>query len=460
MHPTDYNDSFTKFRRAWAQGDLKAETVHAVPAAIEATTRLIAHHLVPAQKMIARVMHAKFRLDELAGKLGTKRGDYAATIDAMHPDTLRQMAYEINATIDDRLGQFAYDNLFWNKTIKDALHASVQSVGWNYGSLRLLLGGASDLRKLAKPDSYIGPLDKAGKLTDEKMSRLTDRLSYLITLNAVVGLAGATLQYAMTGEEPKELKDWFFPRTGRKNPDDSDERIAFPSYVKDEFSFASHPLQTAQHKLHPFWSMLSEIANNKDFYGTQVFDPDADIPTEAKQFMTYLGKSFLPYAVQGAAKNATTGQSAAMTALPFVGITPAPGDITKTAFQQYVADRYFDKMPQGARSQEQAERSQKFREAVMAVRAGKQPDTEGFTNGQMKALSRSASQELPEYRFTRLGLNEQIKAYERATDEERERYHLRDIISRRARTGLRGLPEDERWALEKKLDEIFSNTKR
>jgi hypothetical protein len=454
MHPTDYNDSFTKFRRAWTQGDLKAGTLHALPAALEATTRLIAHHLVPAQKMIARVMHAKFRLDELADRLGTKRGDYAATIDAMHPDTLRQMAYEINATIDDRLGQFAYDNLFWNKTVKDALHASVQSVGWNFGTLRLLLGGLADARKVAKPESYVAPLDKEGKLTDQKMSRLTDRLSYLITLNAVVALAGATLQYAMTGEAPKDAKDMFFPRTGRKNPDDSDERISFPSYVKDEWAFAHHPVTTAEHKLHPLFTRSVELLQNKDFYGTEIVDPEADVPTEAKQLLTYLGKSFLPYAVQGAAKNARAGSSAAMTALPFVGITPAPGDIARTPFQEYVAEHYFDTLPQGARTHEQAERSQKFRDAVMSVRAGDEADTNGFTSGQMRALSRAADQDLPAYRFGRLGLMQQIRAYEKASPEERSKYDLRGIMLHKLREKMARIPSEDQEEIREQLSKL------
>ena len=454
MHPTDYNDSFTKFMRAWRQGDLKTEVVHAVPAALEATTRLISHHLVPAQKMIARVMHAKFRLDELAKELGTGKGNYKATIDALNPDTMRQIAYEINATIDDRLGQFAYDNLFWNRTVRDALHAAVRSVGWNYGSLRLLFGGLSDIRKLANPEEYVAPLDKAGKLTDAKMSRLTDRLSYLITLNAVVAVMGATLQYAMTGEGPQELKDWFFPRTGRKNPDDSDERIAFPSYVKDEFALGANPLQTVQHKLHPFWSMLAEVARNKDFYGTQIVDPDAEMPEQARQFLKYLGKSFLPYAVQGAAKNASTGSSLAMTALPFVGITPAPGDITKTAFQQFVSERYFDSMPQGARSQAKADQSQKFRDTVMALRAGKEPDLSGFTTGQQQRLARAAQEELPAYQFSRLGFPDQIRAYERATPAEREKYDLYTRLTHNYGERVSNLPPDEQEPILAKLQRI------
>jgi hypothetical protein len=200
--------------------------------------------------------------------------------------------------------------------------------------------------------------------------------------------------------------------------------------------------------------MLAELAENKDYYGTQIFDPDASIPTEAKQFMTYLGKRFLPYAVQGAAKNAATGQSAVMTALPFIGITPAPGDITKSPFQQYVADKYFDKLPQGARTQEEADRSQKFREAVMAVRAGKEPDTTGFAPGQVKALSRAAEQELPEYRFTRLELPAQIKAYKKASAEERDKYHLREIMFHGIGRKIARLPPDEQQAVSEQLDAL------
>lgn len=364
------------------------------------------------------------------------------------------MANEINATIDDRLGQFAYDNLFLNKTLKDALHASVQSVGWNYGTLRLLLGGAADARKLAKPETYIAPLDKAGKLGAAQMSRLTDRLSYLVTLNAVVAMSGAALQYAMTGQAPSSAKDMFFPRTGRKNPDDSDERISFPSYVKDEWAFANHPVTTAEHKLHPIFTRAAELLQNKDFYGTEIVDPEADIPTETKELLTYLGKSFLPYAVQGAARNASTGASAAMTALPFVGVTPAPGDISKTPFQEFVADRYFDTLPRGARSQELAEHSRKFSEAVQALRAGQPADTEGFTPAEMKALSRAATEELPTYRFGRLGLVEQLRAYEKASPEERDRYRLRAIIFHNIREKVARLPEDERQSIHARLDVI------
>jgi hypothetical protein len=425
---TDYNNSLSTFRRALTQGNIKTAVVHAIPAAVESTTHLIAHNLVPAQKMTARVTLLKFALDGLADKLGKQKGDYAGIADAMHPDALRQIAGKINDDVDDRLGQFTYENTFMNKTVKDILHASTQSLGWNYGSLRLLLGGPKDLGNILHPEQIRGPLDKAGNIKDAKLSRVTGRLSYLLTMNAVVMTMGAMTQQALTGQGPQELKDYFYPRTGRKNADDSDERLTYPSYARDEFAFSHHPLQTAQHKLHPIWSMMAEMAENKDFFGTQIYDPNASIPKEAQQFLEYLGKSFMPYAVTGAQQNAKAGQSLAMSALPFIGITPAPGDVTKSQLQNFIAQHYYATLPQGARTQEQAESSAQFNQALAAKRRGEKPDTTGMTPAQLQRLQKLSGTTVPADRFKRLPLAAKLQAYEMATPAERRQYKLRETI--------------------------------
>jgi hypothetical protein len=48
-------------------------------------------------------------------------------------------------SVDNRMGQLVYDNLFWSKTFKDLAMASVRSVGWNLGTIRELGGGLVDL---------------------------------------------------------------------------------------------------------------------------------------------------------------------------------------------------------------------------------------------------------------------------------------------------------------------------
>jgi hypothetical protein len=464
MNAVDYNQSLAQYRQAFRQGDWRKAAQHAIPAAIESTTHHIAMNLVPAQKMTARIMLQKFELDKLADKLGKAKGDYAGIVDAMAPDALRQISRKINADVDDRLGQFAYENEFWNKTLKDAAHASVQSVGWNFGSARLLAGGIADVAKFKNPEKFRGPLDKAGTLTDQQMSRLTGRLSYLITLNAVVGTMGAMTQYLLTGKGPDESKDFFFPKTGRKNADGSDERLAFPSYVKDEYAISHHPLQTVQHKLHPSLSMLAEIATNKDFYGNQVYNPEDDIPTEAKQFMEYLGKAFLPYSLQGASKNASTGSSAAMTALPFVGITPAPSDVTHSAFQNYVREHY----PETAAGQkysnqtpEQAAQSQKFFDALNATRRGENPDLSALTpkdRGTIRFLTRPGYNPFAGH-FGKLSIQQQLHAYELATPEEREQYKLRQGLLKDSAAKLRALPEDQRQDVRKRLNAVVEQSR-
>jgi len=451
IHPSDLNDSFTKMLRAYDQGDKAGLAKNALPGLIEATSRLISHKLVPAQKMVARVMHAKFRLDEVADALGKRKGDYAGIVDAMNPDALREVAHEINSTIDDRLGQFAYDNLFWNKTFRDFLHATVQSVGWNFGTLRLLLGGLRDAKGLVAPGRYTTALDKAGKLENFQKSRLSDRLSYLITLNAVVGLAGATLQYAMTGEGPKEIKDFFFPRTGRKNRDGSDERLSFPSYVKDEYEFSHHPLTTLSHKIHPIFSKMIELGNNRDFYGTQIYDPDANIPQEVKDVLAYLGKSFTPYSVTGAMKAHDTGQSAMMTALPFIGITPAPGDITKSPFLKYVEDRYFEQQPR-AKTQAQADRSRQFADNLQALQSGSL-DTSHLSGKDLRKLENAARASVTQYRFGRLSLPQQVRAYELASPDERSEFGLQSYVGRNLSSRLSRLPGDVQADLVQRIRE-------
>ena len=59
-------------------------------------------------------------------------------------DYVRKKLGNVWNSVDNRMGQMVYDNLFWNRTLKDLALASVRSVGWNLGTLRELGGGVSD----------------------------------------------------------------------------------------------------------------------------------------------------------------------------------------------------------------------------------------------------------------------------------------------------------------------------
>jgi hypothetical protein len=368
----------------------------------------------------------------------------------MDQHAMREMAYDINSTVDDRLGQFAYDNIFLNKTFRDFLHASVQSVGWNFGTFRLLGGGVADIRQLLKPAKYASPLDKAGKVTSFDKSRFTNRLAYLLVFNAVAAATNAALQYALTGKAPDQLKDLFAFRTGRKNDDGSDERWTLPTYQKDEWAVTHHPIDTLGHKLHPMLGLMRELLQNRDYFGTQVYDPAASLPKEAKQVLTYLAKGFEPYSVQGMMRNRENDSGAVSKVAPFIGINPAPADISRSAFNEFVSDNYFRRQ-KNVRTIEEAEHSRAHGQAIQDVREGRKPDTSELSKRQQGKLQSEARTEMLEFRFRRLDLPDQVRAYELATPAERKEFHLRKIVNNNLGARLEGLPRDEQTWLQGRI---------
>jgi len=426
MNPTDFNNSINTFKQAWDSKDLKGTALHALPAMMEAIMSPIASHLVPWQKMTARVLLAKFELDHVAEQLGKQKGDYAAITKAMGEDAMRQIAYKVVQQVDDRLGQVAYDNMRWNKMAKQVAQASIQSVGWNVGTANVIFGGARDVQRLFAPEQLLAPLDREGKVHGT-LSRVTGRLSYLIALNTTVAMMGMGLQYAMSGEDPKDLRDLFFPRTGRKNPDGTDERISLPSYIKDEWALSQHPIQTIQHKLHPSFSMVAELLNNKDFYGNQIVNPDDPWTKIAGQVAGYLGQSVTPYAITGMQQSLHKGTSPEMAALPFIGVTPAPASVSRTPFESYVIDKYQDAF-HTSKTPEGAEKAQARSDAINAIKNGKEPDLTMFSPQERSNIYTSARTPMQTSLFKRLPLEQQLSAYDKATVDEVQKYRLLPIL--------------------------------
>lgn len=461
MDPTDFNNDFAQTLRAWKTDGIPGLTktpLKTLGAVLEGAMRPIAHNLVPAQKMTARVELMKHELDRVAQQLGAKKGDYAAITKAMNPDALKQIAHSVVQRVDDRLGQLAYDNLFWNRSVKDLMQASIQSVGWNVGTKNVIFGGLADARKIFKPESLLAPLDKEGKITDATMSRITGRLSYLIALNVGVGTLGAMTQYMLTGQGPQELKDYFFPKTGNKNPDGTDARISFPSYVKDEFGFARHPIDTVEHKLHPSFSMIAELLNNKDFYGNQIINPDDPWTKVAGQVAGYVGKGFVPYAVQNQNNIAQAGGGIGARLAPFVGVTPAPGSESHSDTQNYISQSYYAAHPSEGKTPESAAHSKDFSAAITTLRNGGQPDLSQFTAAERAKISKYAREDpakLVEKHFAALPLQQQLVAYGKASDAERKQYNMRATMFRGSAKGLAKESDPEtRERLRAKLESL------
>lgn len=220
-------------------------------------------------------------------------------------------------SVDNRFGQLVKDNLYWDKTIKDGATLLTRSPGWNLGTIREIGGGISDLAtKTAKGQG------------------LSERTTYTASLAATTMLIGTAMSYMFTGKPPQDAIDYFYPKTGKIDKNGNEERVSLPTYAKDIFSFAHNPAQTLGNKSNPLFSIAKDVATNKDYYGNQVRNPADSAGTQAKQTGSFLAKNLLPFSITSG--NQRVEKTPNTKAQSFFGLTPAPGYITKSKFEQDV----------------------------------------------------------------------------------------------------------------------------
>ncbi len=299
-----------------------------------ASTAIIMEHIVPLQKL---GVFSDLAADHIRRNPGE---DSVAFAGAMQ---------RIWDSVDNRLGEMVYNNLFWNRTFKDVSHLSVRAVGWNLGTVRELGGAPIDVVKLldyiargAPAELEAPPLTKTAqaRLDYEKakstLQRVAEKaghkIAYTLALVGTTAIAGAILQYLFTGEGPQEIKDYFFPWTGRMTKYGTKERISLPSYMKDIYEYATQPGTTLINKANPIFGIIGAIYKNEDFFGNGIRDTKYGFWRQALEGAQYAAHEVLPFSVQGTKeflgagpKNAT-GRTLA--ALPYFGLTPAPARVT------------------------------------------------------------------------------------------------------------------------------------
>ena len=176
---------------------------------IEKLAAPIMEWLVPRQKLGVFADLARYELERLGP-------------DAT-PEQIREAMRKAWDSVDNRMGQLVYDNLFWKKTIKDIGMISVRSLGWNLGTFREVGGGIKDvISQTAKT--------VAGKRTSPF---ITHRMAYIIALPVLVGLYGAIMCYLYTGHGPEESKDYFFVPTGKTKP--NEQRTRFFAVIHERY---------------------------------------------------------------------------------------------------------------------------------------------------------------------------------------------------------------------------------
>jgi len=432
------NQAIESFWKAWKEGDWARLGLRAFPAAMEQMSKPVMEYIVPRQKL---GVFAKLASDIL------ERADD----NNWNDQRIRQEVQKAWDSVDNRMGQLVYDNLFANKVIKDLGMASVRSLGWNIGTVRELGGGTTDF------------VMQGARMARGQRPEMTHRMAYLLALPIVVGFLGAIYNFLATGEKPRDVRDYYFPRTGSKDAAGREERVSLPSYWKDVYAFYKHPLTTIGHKVHPAVSAVIEMLNNQDFYGTEIRHPGDPLIKQVYGLMNYVAGIFTPFSIRNAKQRAKAAGEKSMfgpgqaskTVQSFVGVTPAPASIARTDAEEVAGDFLRRRVPGGAKTAEQAELhdtakliEQRYAlgkmtslEVMAAARAG------GLTINQAHYIIREAKQPYLVRSVKRLTLEEALKVWDVA--EPQERAQIKKLLLQKRATVGNLPPEARRRVLEK-----------
>jgi hypothetical protein len=426
-----------KMKQAWRHGNWFGALLRAPFAGVEQLSNVIMKDIVPRQKLGVFADLARFEMERLGP---------GATF-----DETREALAKVWDSVENRMGQMTYDNLFWDRTAKDLAMISVRSVGWNLGTIREIGGGAIDAVR--------EPLKMAGGKPPRDVN--IHRIAYLAGLVTVSAIMGALYQYLATGRGPEELKDYFFPKNGELDESGRPQRMSMPTYVKDVYHYATEPGKTLAGKVAPIWSLFAEMINNHDFYGTKIRNEDDPLVQQLLDEAKHITSGFKPFGLRNIERQVKLGEPLSKAMQAEIGITPAPSTMNKTKAELLASELSQAAMPAGTRTKQQADRSQAEHDLTRLARAGK-PFGEAARADLEKgiltrkdihaAIERSRLKPL-QAQFSHMSLPDALKVWQVAsTDERRE---LRPLLAKKAHA-LRSEPPELQLTLAPKVRAALS----
>ena len=329
------NNAVNNFMKALRSGNYPGAVLRAPGAMIESAAKPIMQWLVPRQKLGV--------FSDLASDILKQAQDNGWSEEKT---TLKlQEAWD---SVDNRMGQLVYDNLFWKRAIKDLGMAATRSLGWNLGTFRELGGGVKGL--VTEPFKAV---------VGNEAPVMNPKMAYTLALPYVIGLWGAIIYYLYNKKAPQTLLDYYYIPTGKIKPDGSEERIALPSYMKDLFAYKIEGLMTITNKINPEVSAIIDMLQNKDYYGTEIRNPNDTTVQQIGELFDYQATQFVPFTISNLINRQKAGDNSWNAYLQsFSGITPAPNYITKTPLQIEISNLYDKRFGGGVQTQAQTKASQ------------------------------------------------------------------------------------------------------
>lgn len=402
--------------------DFKVHTFQAIRDAAEKNNYIGATiRMIPtANKMM---MQPLFEYYIPALKVGMFMKEYPVRLLEKNPSILKgittreQLARELVSFIDDRLGETNFDAKFWDRTFKSSMQLLFRSITWKVGNISAFAGAPIEQA-----------MEFAAAAREHRAPNLDPKMAWLLGLIAVQTAMSYTIMNLFTGKSPKNIRDLVAPQI---DPNDPSKRVIIPSYIKDALHAYHSPSRYVSTSMSGMWGKLLDDWNNKDFYGYEIYDPQASLPERAKEIAEYSVPK--PFSISSFMQMGKEGQSFGKKALGFFGFVKAPSYIVNSPIENEIFDLYHIR-DQGVKPYQDRKANDIKKEARTLYKEGYTEKAEDLLSKaikdgvlretQVKYLMRNVGKtdDASVYIFRMLPRSDKEYLYSKMTKEEKEKY--------------------------------------
>jgi hypothetical protein len=251
---------------------------------------------------------------------------------------------------------------------------------------------------------------------------------------------GGLMTWALTGKPPTQMLDYFFPKTGAKKDDGSDERLSTPYYTREYFMVLERMRKDGviggtEHyftsKLNPVLQPVQELWQNKDFYVYEVRDPNSPILDQAYQVAKFIGEEAMPISIASGLQSKAS-RIAKITS--YAGFNPAPAYITRSTMQNDIVNLYAKRFGGGEKPYSkrlEMEAKQAIREAekngdtAKAQELAREAEMNHFlTTKQLRYMQRTEKEPGDVFMWKRLPESDKVALWNKMSAEDKKRYPM------------------------------------
>jgi hypothetical protein len=223
--------------------------------------------------------------------------------------TEEAIARDVAATVDNRFGEFNWDSLYLNNTLRTAINLMVRAPGWNLGTWRALSSAVAEtFTSKAFDDRIFDKIEQEStnwdwaKDTTRRMPQMGMNAGWMLSKAFLVIGIGSAVSRLTTGKWPWELAEeaknnfpkfvnaaleCLHPHLGWSDKNGVPARANFPTDFRVFESAINSPSKYAKGALADWLGNGYDTWANRDFRDNYVYNPNDSAPKELLQGLAY-----------------------------------------------------------------------------------------------------------------------------------------------------------------------------